>query len=70
MQKLTATLPLRVEVGHLRQLPGSFGVEREDWHVKARPQSLSGRPIRHRGARGRAEKNVTSATRPALSSGP
>ena len=36
MQKLTTTLPLRVEGEHLQHLPGSFGVEREEWHVEAR----------------------------------
>ena len=36
MQKLTATLPLRVEGEHLQHLPGSFGVERDDWYVEAR----------------------------------
>ena len=36
MQKLTATIPLRIEGGHLQRMPGSFGVERDDWHVEAR----------------------------------
>ena len=36
MQKLTASLPLRAESGLLQHMPGSFGVEREDWHVEAR----------------------------------
>lgn len=36
MGKLTATLPLRAESGLLAHMPGSFGIEREDWHVEAR----------------------------------
>ena len=36
MQKLTTTLPLRADGERLQRLPGSFGIEREEWFVEAR----------------------------------
>ncbi|MDP8925115.1 MAG: hypothetical protein M3O34_19895 [Chloroflexota bacterium] len=41
MQRLRAILPLRVQGELPRLLPGPFGVEREAWHVEARPRDGS-----------------------------
>ena len=38
MQKLSATHPLQTDPERSDPLPGSIGVEREEWHAEARRQ--------------------------------